>query len=197
MRDYYRILDLPHTATAGEVQHAYRRLARRHHPDRNPAPDAAERMALINEAYEWLGDADKRSIYDRRFVAAEPVELQTAVLDAVRDALKQRSPRWLASDGADAVLEAGGRRIAVRFVGLLGSAELEDWRRALDGLVRRGIADGGVCIAYRVFVDAESWSPRNVNARPFAAVDLVEARLFGALDEGTAAADLLEPFLLD
>ncbi len=197
MRDYYRILDLPHTATAGEVQHAYRRLARRHHPDRNPAPDAAERMALINEAYEWLGDADKRSIYDRRFVAAEPVELQTAVLDAVRDALKQRSPRWLASDGADAVLEAGGRRIAVRFVGLLGSAELEDWRRALDGLVRRGIVDGGVCIAYRVFLDGAALRPESSRARPFAILDLVEARVHGGADTGPDIAALLEPFLLE
>ncbi len=197
MRDYYRILDLPHTAAAGEIQRAYRRLARRHHPDRNPAPGAAERMALINEAYEWLGDADKRSVYDRRFVAAEPAELQTAVLDAVRDLLKQRSTRWLDSDGADAILETGGRRVAVRFLGLLGSVELDDWKRALDGLVRRGLAEGGVCIAYRVFVDADALSAKSPRAQPLAVLDLVEARLYRRGDSEVGIAALLEPLVLE
>jgi curved DNA-binding protein len=66
-RDYYEILGVPRTATADEVKQAYRKLARTHHPDLQPAAErgrAAERFKEINEAYEVLSDADKRARYD-------------------------------------------------------------------------------------------------------------------------------------
>jgi curved DNA-binding protein len=66
-RDYYEVLGVPRTATAEEIKRAYRRLARKHHPDLQPAADrakAAERFKEINEAHEVLSDPDKRAKYD-------------------------------------------------------------------------------------------------------------------------------------
>lgn len=63
-RDYYRVLDLNNDASAEEVQRAYRALALRYHPDRNAAAEAVNRMASINEAYEVLGDPERRREYD-------------------------------------------------------------------------------------------------------------------------------------
>ena len=66
-RDYYEVLGVPRTATAEEIKRAYRKLARKHHPDLKPAAEraaAAERFKEINEANEVLSDPDKRVKYD-------------------------------------------------------------------------------------------------------------------------------------
>jgi curved DNA-binding protein len=66
-RDYYEVMGVPRTATADEIKRAYRKLARKHHPDLKPASEraqAAERFKEIGEAYEVLGDPDKRAKYD-------------------------------------------------------------------------------------------------------------------------------------
>jgi curved DNA-binding protein len=64
-RDYYEALGVSRTADADELQEAYRRLARRHHPDVNKDPGAEERFKEINEAYHVLADPDTRARYDR------------------------------------------------------------------------------------------------------------------------------------
>lgn len=65
-KDYYKILGVERGASQKDIQRAYRRLARKHHPDVKPNdPQAAERFKEINEAYEVLGDAEKRRKYDR------------------------------------------------------------------------------------------------------------------------------------
>jgi curved DNA-binding protein len=64
-RDYYKTLGVAKTASAKEIKQAFRRLARKHHPDVNPGDRAAEAtFKELNEAYEVLGDAESRKKYD-------------------------------------------------------------------------------------------------------------------------------------
>lgn len=65
-RTHYQRLDVAPHATHDEIRRAYRRLAQRHHPDANPgAPEEAKAvMAEINQAWEVLGDAERRRVYD-------------------------------------------------------------------------------------------------------------------------------------
>src|ERR1700686_986682 len=64
-KDYYSTLGVAKTATGKEIKQAYRKLARKHHPDVNPGDNSAEaKFKEINEAYEVLGDPEKRKKYD-------------------------------------------------------------------------------------------------------------------------------------
>ena len=65
-RDYYDILGVPRTASNDEIKKSYRRLAMKHHPDRNTDDaDAERKFKEAKEAYEVLSDSDKRAAYDR------------------------------------------------------------------------------------------------------------------------------------
>eukprot|EP00613_Pedinella_sp_CCMP2098_P072724 CAMPEP_0171915926 /NCGR_PEP_ID=MMETSP0993-20121228/14391_1 /TAXON_ID=483369 /ORGANISM="non described non described, Strain CCMP2098" /LENGTH=110 /DNA_ID=CAMNT_0012551161 /DNA_START=37 /DNA_END=365 /DNA_ORIENTATION=- len=63
--DYYKILGVPRTADEKELKKAYRKLALKFHPDKNPGEDAVEKFKMINQAYDVLSDSTKRQNYDR------------------------------------------------------------------------------------------------------------------------------------
>ena len=63
-KTYYEILGVDKTADADTIKKAYRKLVRKYHPDVSKEPDAAERTAEINTAYETLSDREKRAEYD-------------------------------------------------------------------------------------------------------------------------------------
>lgn len=84
-KDYYKVLGVSKDATEEEIKSAYRRLARQYHPDVNPGDSSAEeRFKAIAEAYEVLGDPEKRKRYD--------------MLGADWDHYS-KNQRWLASRG--------------------------------------------------------------------------------------------------
>src|SRR5574344_1598547 len=65
-RDYYDVLGVAKTATADEIKSAYRKLAMKYHPDRNPGDKVAEeKFKEAAEAYDVLHDQEKRARYDR------------------------------------------------------------------------------------------------------------------------------------
>lgn len=91
VKDYYRVLGVSRDAGSEDIKKAFRRLAFRYHPDRNPenAKEAEGRFKEINEAYEVLGNEQKRRQYDyltsQRRSHAEGVGMNIAFRDSFGD----------------------------------------------------------------------------------------------------------------
>jgi curved DNA-binding protein CbpA len=66
VKDFYAILGVSASAGRAEIKRAFRKLAIRFHPDKNPSPEAKSLFQEINEAYDTLDDPDKRALYDAR-----------------------------------------------------------------------------------------------------------------------------------
>jgi curved DNA-binding protein len=75
-KDYYAILGVAQHASQDDIQAAYRKLARRYHPDINQAPEAEEKFKEIGEAYEVLKDPEKRGLYDQYGMAWKAAQQQ-------------------------------------------------------------------------------------------------------------------------
>src|SRR5271165_6408546 len=71
MRDPYTVLGVPKTASGAEIKSAFRKLAKKYHPDQSKEPRAKERFAEVGSAYEILGDEKKRKAFDRGEIDAE------------------------------------------------------------------------------------------------------------------------------
>ncbi len=103
-RDYYDILGVEKAADASEIKKAYRKLAKKYHPDTNSGNASAEgKFKEINEAYEILGNKEKRALYDKYgAIAFEPGFSPEA-------AENQYSSGFYHSDGAGAGFGFGGK----------------------------------------------------------------------------------------
>lgn len=67
MEDYYKLLEVSRTATQAEIKKAYRRLAKKYHPDANPGNEkTAQMFTQISSAYAALSDETKKSVYDQQ-----------------------------------------------------------------------------------------------------------------------------------
>jgi curved DNA-binding protein len=124
-RDYYETLGLSREATDEQVRAAYRKLARKHHPDVNPGnKDAEEKFKEINEAYSVLSDPQKRKQYD------------------------ELGPNWKA--GADFKPPPGWRRdVQVDFGDLGRFANFSDFFESMFGGARPGTGTRGAGFATR------------------------------------------------
>ncbi len=71
MRDPYQVLGVARDASETEVKKAFRKLAKKYHPDQSKDPKAKERFAEVNDAYEIVGDAEKRKQFDRGEIGAD------------------------------------------------------------------------------------------------------------------------------
>jgi molecular chaperone DnaJ len=71
---HYQVLDLDATATQAEIKQAYRRLAKRFHPDSNRSTASHDKIARLNVAYEILGDPQSRRSYDQQLQSADDLE---------------------------------------------------------------------------------------------------------------------------
>ena len=126
--DYYRVLGVAQDASTLEIRRAYRRLARQHHPDRNPKPDGPERFRTLAEAYAVLNDPARRTHYDHTTQPRPPSEPpRAAPAGLTRHGLLELSPHEArlaatmpltitATNGATIVLPAGladGDRITI------------------------------------------------------------------------------------
>ena len=103
MKDYYEILGVAKDAGQDEIKKAFRNLAKKYHPDRNPGDASAEQMFKdANEAYETLGDAEKRKRYDslrearsRGFSGFDGVYANHRTLEGCREELREVLEEWL------------------------------------------------------------------------------------------------------
>ncbi len=117
--DHYRVLGVSHDASTPEIRRAYRRLARQHHPDRNPKPDGPEQFRTLAEAYAVLNDPARRAHYDHsiqlparrdppRATPTEPTRRGVLELSAREARLAATMPLTLTTTGGITIVLPAG-----------------------------------------------------------------------------------------
>jgi hypothetical protein len=113
-RKHYDILQIKPDASADEIQHAYRKLAMRYHPDRNPAPDAAAKMADINEAYEVLQNPIQRGNAEAPISKANQTDdLIHSILSAARAVILRNGWTVTHEENSLVLFETGNPRVRI------------------------------------------------------------------------------------
>ena len=157
-RGYYEILGVSEDADFEEIRASFWERAREFHPDRNPSPDAAERMQEINEAYEVLRDDEQRRTYDRahRTFSATQQELDRA-FDIAIGALGELAFELGRKTGAGVVDEWSFLRI--------GSVDVPGgfWPAILEAALESALEDGNLSAANTAVCEA-AWRCANSEA---------------------------------
>jgi hypothetical protein len=180
-RKHYDILQIKPDASADEIQHAYRKLAMRYHPDRNPAPDAAAKMAEINEAYEILQDPLHRGSADPPIPNAIPADdLIFSILSAARAVILRNGWTVTHEENSLILFEAGNPRVRIL---------LTD-RLTKDSLLRIARQFREIVAVLAVQIDG----PIAVEAK-LTVIDLMHARWHGAPAPDGPCKSLLSGFL--
>lgn len=104
-KDYYQVLGIPRSASAEDIKLAYRRLARKYHPDVSRLPGAEEHFKAVNEAYDTLSDSSKRRKYEQQQTSHSTSQTET----------KEPSP---------------ARKVDVAFFEEISKQEIPDTRRS-------------------------------------------------------------------
>jgi curved DNA-binding protein CbpA len=179
VNDYYERLQVGVQATAEEIHHAYRTLALRYHPDRNPTPEAAVIMTAINEAYSVLSEASRRRRYDLQR-SGPGFDIAGAVLCGARETLLKQG--WISSheDGVNIVLEKDLRAVRVSLIERLDNASLKKVSRQFAG--------------FTVVLTVEIETPINLSLHT-AVIDLLHSRHQGAPFPDEVYRALFAPFL--
>jgi hypothetical protein len=111
---HYDILQIKPDASADEIQHAYRKLAMRYHPDRNPAPDAAAKMADINEAYEMLQNPIQHGNAEAPISKANQTDdLIHSILSAARAVILRNGWTVTHEENSLVLFETGNPRVRI------------------------------------------------------------------------------------
>jgi hypothetical protein len=180
-RDHYKVLEVPRDASFEDVQHAYRTLALRYHPDRNASPEAASKMAVINDAWEVLGDPHRRRDYDAQISRPAPNgDIVAAILLAAREAILRGGWRVIEDSGRTMLLEYARQKLRVALLDTVDNAALLRMARQYPEL----------CVALAVQVDGP------VQAGPsIVAIDLMHSERHGAPVPDGPCRSLLAAFL--
>ena len=135
--DYYQVLGVEKKATADEIKKAYRKLALKWHPDKNPNKGAEEKFKKISEAYAVLSDTEKRQQYDQ-FGSADQYRQQYTQEDIFRNFDLDEILRGFGFGGA----RGGGGRTTFRTTRRGGGSVRDDYEDPFAGLFGGGAGGG-------------------------------------------------------
>jgi DnaJ-class molecular chaperone len=162
--DYYKVLGVERSATAEEIQKAYRALARKYHPDLNPGDKkAAERFKQVQQAYDVLNDAEKRKKYDQfgagfeQFAGAgwPPQGAGTGRGGAGQQFQDVDFSQFFGGAGGGGQMPGGFEDILRQFAG--GGAATGGRRRRPRGPLRGQDVEAEIEIPFNVAIQGGSW----------------------------------------
>jgi curved DNA-binding protein CbpA len=177
----YRTLNLTEKATADEIHRAYRLLAMRYHPDRNPSSGSASLMAAINRAYEVLSEPVARAAYDKTQTPRE-ANIDETVIDAAREMLTKRNWAVVQEGREELVLRNGSRCAHISLAGQLTSTLFQRFHQRAVGF----------CAVLAVRVEP----PLPVPPQSAVVLDLMHSRIYGGDFPDPSYKELFKPFLV-